>query len=205
MTSLPSCLTLAAKNLIHLSLTMSLSVFRCIWEKNPINVSLGSFFRRVISAFVTTLISVISSDCSSWARISPIFWVYCLWSLQRIGKSLMACLRIYKKNHGKIIMYKENHRSCNFVLILTATSVSSHKSKWASIAWLVSAGKLLKNFAINCAAKRFSLSDPFTAANISKYSFSCCNQITISKSLKPSEWKIASDKKRVRLPLRYRL
>lgn len=59
--------------------------------------------------------------------------------------------------------------------VLTATSSSSQRSNWASMACSARFGKLLKNFAMNCDAKRFSLSDPFTAANISKYSFSCWN------------------------------
>lgn len=54
-------------------------------------------------------------------------------------------------------------------------SSSSHKSKCAFIASSASLGKCLKNLAINCDARRFSLGDPLTAVNISKYSFSCCN------------------------------
>lgn len=63
----------------------------------------------------------------------------------------------------------------NKIIKRTAISSSSHRSKWASIAWSANFGKYLKNLAINCDANRFSLGDPFTAVRISKYSFSCCN------------------------------
>lgn len=117
----------------------------------PARADLASNFRICCNDMCTCCSSCGSSTTNSWAKMSPIFGICSFVSLHSNGKSRMAWRRIW--------MFS-----------------SSHKSSDASIAESAKFGKNLKNFPINCDAKRFSFSDPFTASMISRYSFSCCTR-----------------------------
>lgn len=66
-----------------------------------------------------------------------------------------------------MIIYTTLHCNNN---LLTQISSSSQRSSCASKAWAARLGKYLKNLVINWDASLFSLVDPLTADNISRYS-----------------------------------
>lgn len=85
--------TFAIRNLIHRCRTEFTCSARICLEILRTTTA-GSSFNRSKSELLATLYSCASSSCSSWARISAIFGVYSLQSLQRVGRAFMAAIRI---------------------------------------------------------------------------------------------------------------
>lgn len=70
-----------------------------------LSIPFGSLFISDIILLCTTDNSEESSACNNCAKMSAILAVCSLLSLQRDGKSLIACFRICKKNKNILCMY----------------------------------------------------------------------------------------------------
>lgn len=67
-----------------------------------LSIPFGSLFISDIILLCTTDNSEESSACNNCAKMSAILAVCSLLSLQRAGKSLIACFRICKKNKNML-------------------------------------------------------------------------------------------------------
>lgn len=74
-----------------------------------LTIPFGSLFISDIILLCTTDNSEESSACNNCAKMSAILAVCSLLSLQRAGKSLIACFRICKENKNILCIYYMNN------------------------------------------------------------------------------------------------
>lgn len=116
------------------------------------------------------------------------FLAYAPWSLYTAGADPWL---LVSESVIKIVLYAGPSHPNYPSQTLTCASSSSHRSSWRSMANAARFGKCLKNFPINCDARRFSFADPLTASNISRYSSSCYEIETISER---KQWNAIADR-----------